>query len=104
MSPGLRIDNPARQMSVILIAFLGVVVYGTAGYMVTEDHPLDYGTFEGVIPKGEYGGGQVIVWDAGIYAPEDKSREPCYDRARAEKLVLRGIEGWTRICMRSAIT
>ena len=36
MRPGLRIPNPARQMSVILVAFLGVVVYGTAGYMVIE--------------------------------------------------------------------
>jgi DNA ligase D-like protein (predicted 3'-phosphoesterase) len=33
----------------------------------TEDHPMDYAGFEGVIPKGEYGGGSVIVWDAGIY-------------------------------------
>src|SRR5919106_132304 len=33
----------------------------------TEDHPYAYGTFEGVIPRGEYGGGQVIVWDAGTY-------------------------------------
>src|SRR5262249_10632117 len=60
--------------------------------VMTEDHPLDYATFEGVIPKGEYGGGQVIVWDAGIYAPEDKNREPCYDRARSERLVSKGIE------------
>ena len=35
--------------------------------MRTEDHPLDYLTFEGVIPKGEYGGGPVIVWDRGVY-------------------------------------
>ena len=33
----------------------------------TEDHPMDYAGFEGVIPHGEYGGGPVIVWDAGIY-------------------------------------
>jgi bifunctional non-homologous end joining protein LigD len=59
--------------------------------VMTEDHPLDYATFEGVIPKGEYGGGQVIVWDAGIYAPEDNGR-PCFDRQRAEEVVRQGIK------------
>ena len=39
--------------------------------MQVEDHPVDYADFEGVIPEGEYGGGTVMVWDSGVYAPED---------------------------------
>jgi bifunctional non-homologous end joining protein LigD len=35
-----------------------------------EDHPIDYNKFEGTIPKGEYGGGTVMVWDRGRWAPE----------------------------------
>lgn len=35
-----------------------------------EDHPLDYGDFEGVIPQGEYGGGTVMIWDRGVWRPE----------------------------------
>lgn len=35
-----------------------------------EDHPLDYGSFEGNIPKGEYGGGAVVLWDEGTWRPE----------------------------------
>ncbi len=35
-----------------------------------EDHPIDYGDFEGIIPKGQYGGGTVLLWDRGTWSPE----------------------------------
>ncbi|MCF5225021.1 DNA ligase D [Pseudomonas syringae] len=44
-----------------------------------EDHPLDYAAFEGSIPKGQYGGGDVIVWDRGIWQPHGDPRKTYED-------------------------
>lgn len=51
--------------------------------MMVEDHPYDYRNFEGIIPKGQYGGGTVIVWDEGSFEPagetfEDKKKMESY--------------------------
>jgi bifunctional non-homologous end joining protein LigD len=56
----------------------------------TEDHPLDYFDFEGVIPKGEYGGGDVIVWDWGTFEPEETGDPAAAVRAGELKFSLDG--------------
>src|SRR3979409_1422490 len=38
-----------------------------------EDHPIEYGDFEGVIPEGEYGGGTVMLWDTGTWEPVENN-------------------------------
>jgi bifunctional non-homologous end joining protein LigD len=43
--------------------------------MAVEDHPLEYGGFEGIIPEGQYGGGTVMVWDRGTWEPEPESAD-----------------------------
>ena len=68
-----------------------------------EDHPLEYGTFEGTIPEGEYGGGTVQLWDRGTWQP--KGDRPAADLAKgALKFELEGDRlngGWALIRMRS---
>jgi bifunctional non-homologous end joining protein LigD len=51
--------------------------------MEVEDHPVDYGGFEGTIPQGEYGGGTVMLWDRGTWEPEDAT--PAATRAAFKK-------------------
>src|SRR5579872_7382757 len=65
-----------------------------------EDHPLEYGDFEGTIPKGEYGGGTVQLWDRGYWAPEDGG-DPIRALAKGElKFVMEGDKlhgGWVLV-------
>jgi len=58
----------------------------------TEDHPYEYASFEGVIPPGQYGAGEMIVWDCGVYSPDEGQEYWFHDRAQAEQLVRDGIE------------
>jgi len=58
--------------------------------VMTEDHPYDYGSFEGVIPQGQYGAGEVIVWDCGVYSP-DEDGTWFHDRAAAEERIRDGL-------------
>jgi bifunctional non-homologous end joining protein LigD len=56
----------------------------------TEDHPYAYASFEGVIPPKQYGAGEVIVWDCGVYSPDEP--DTCFhDRAEAERRVREGL-------------
>ncbi len=59
--------------------------------VLVEDHPIEYASFEGVIGHGNYGAGQVIVWDAGIYAP-DEGGATWQDRDAAERRMLAGLD------------
>jgi bifunctional non-homologous end joining protein LigD len=70
--------------------------------MQTEDHPIEYNQFEGVIPEGEYGGGTVMIWDRGTWEPEVED----VDRALAKgdlKFTLHGKKlrgSWVLVRMR----
>src|SRR5690242_6811120 len=67
-----------------------------------EDHPLDYGTFEGIIPEGEYGGGTVQLWDRGTWKSQTGTPERDLEKGQL-KIELNGKRlkgGWALVRMR----
>jgi bifunctional non-homologous end joining protein LigD len=76
--------------------------------MEVEDHPIEYNSFEGTIPEGEYGAGTVMLWDRGTYEAEDgggvESLRDGYARGDL-KIILHGtrmLGGWVLVRMRRA--
>ncbi|HEX3429818.1 MAG TPA: DNA ligase D [Rhizomicrobium sp.] len=68
-----------------------------------EDHPLDYGDFEGTIPKGQYGGGTVMLWDRGYWAPEGQASPETMLKKGDLKFVVAGEKmqgGWVLVRMK----
>src|SRR5216117_1406338 len=69
-----------------------------------EDHPIEYGDFEGVIPEGNYGGGTVMVWDRGVWVPIE---DPAAGLAKGKLLFelrgykLRGV--WTLVKIKKSV-
>ena len=68
----------------------------------TEDHPIEYLDFEGNIPKGEYGGGSMIVWDRGRWFPEgDPHKGLAKGHLAFTRSMVRGLKGLGTLCASS---
>ena len=100
----LELDGAYKSWAVTKVPSLDPATKRLA--VEVEDHPLEYGTFEGTIPKGQYGGGAVQLWDQGIWKP--KSDNPRRDLAEGQlKFELNGKRlhgGWALIRMRDRDT
>ncbi len=67
-----------------------------------EDHPVAYGSFEGIIPRGEYGGGTVMLWDQGTWEPVGDARESLANGKLVFKVYGQRMKGeWTLVKTRS---
>jgi bifunctional non-homologous end joining protein LigD len=96
----LELDGVYKSWAVTKVPSLDPTVRRLA--VEVEDHPLEYGTFEGTIPKGQYGGGTVQLWDSGTWTPQ--SDAPARDVAAGHlKMTLSGKRlkgGWALIRLR----
>jgi bifunctional non-homologous end joining protein LigD len=60
--------------------------------VMTEDHPMEYSDFEGIIPDKQYGAGEVIIWDQGVYSPDDAQVYSWDDKEDANKRMREGLK------------
>lgn len=60
--------------------------------VMTEDHPMEYSSFEGIIPAKQYGAGEVIIWDQGVYSPDDKGDYAWHDKDEANRRMRDGLK------------
>src|SRR5882757_1383665 len=97
----LELDGVYKSWAVTKVPSLDPAVKRLA--VEVEDHPLDYGTFEGTIPQGQYGGGTVQLWDKGTWEPQSDSA-PERDLAKGHlKLAFHGERlhgGWALVRMK----
>lgn len=60
--------------------------------MMTEDHPMEYSSFEGIIPEKQYGAGEVIIWDHGIYSPDEDEEYSWDSKEDANERMRKGLK------------
>jgi len=60
--------------------------------VMTEDHPMEYSSFEGIIPAKQYGAGEVIIWDQGVYSPDENAEYSWEDKDEANERMRQGVK------------